>query len=138
MPGRWLLKTEPSAYSFADLEKEGRTLWNGIKNPTALLHLRQVRRGDQALVYHTGGERAVLGIAKVVKGAHPDPQAGDPRLVAIELAPLRRLRFPVGLQRLKDDPRFRGFDLLRIGRLSVMPVPEPMWTAILELGRAAK
>lgn len=129
----WLLKTEPSTYSFDQLERDGRTTWDGVRNPTALRHLRAIATGDEVLIYHTGDEKAVVGIAKVVKGAYPDPKAGDSRLVVVDLAPVRRLKAPVTLARVKADPAFADFALVRISRLSVMPVTAPQWKRLLAL-----
>jgi predicted RNA-binding protein with PUA-like domain len=129
----WLLKTEPSTYSFDQLEREGRTTWDGVRNPTALRHLRAIEAGDEVLIYHTGEERAAVGIAKVTKGAYPDPKAGDPRLVVVDLAPVGRLKTPVPLSRIKADPFFADFALVRISRLSVMPVTAPQWKRLLAL-----
>ena len=94
MARRWLLKTEPSTYSFSDLLRDGKTTWDGIKNAAALLHLRAVRKGDRAFIYHTGSERAVVGIARVTRGAHSDLKAGDPRLVAIGLEAVAAFEMP--------------------------------------------
>jgi predicted RNA-binding protein with PUA-like domain len=129
----WLLKTEPSTYSFDQLEREGRTTWDGVRNPTALRHLRAIGTGDEVLIYHTGKEKAVVGIAKVIKGAYPDPAAGDARLVVVDLAPVRRLKAPVTLARIKADAAFADFALVRISRLSVMPVTAPQWKRLLAL-----
>jgi predicted RNA-binding protein with PUA-like domain len=133
MAQRWLLKTEPSTYSFDQLEREGRTTWDGVRNPTALGHLRAIRTGDEILIYHTGAEKAVVGVAKVLTGAYPDPAAGDPRLVVVDLAPVRRLKAPVPLARIKADAAFADFALVRISRLSVMPVTAPQWKRLLAL-----
>jgi predicted RNA-binding protein with PUA-like domain len=116
----WLFKTEPSDYSFDRLLEEGRTVWDGVKNALALRHLRQVRRGDEIAIYHTGGEKAVVGIARAAADA-----AGD----VVEIVPVRRAG-PVPLSAVKADPRFRNFPLVRMGRLSVMPVPDGLWEAL--------
>lgn len=131
MAGHWLLKTEPGTFSWADLVRDGRAVWDGVRNPAALGHLRAMRPGDQALVYHTGGEKAVVGVCRVVSEPYPDPKAGDPRLVAVDIEPVRSLGSPVSLARIKADARFAGFALVRLPRLSVMPVTPEQWTAIL-------
>ena len=131
---RWLLKTEPGEYSWGDLERDGRTRWDGVTNPLALQHAHRVRSGDEVVVYHTGSERAAVGIARIVSDPYPDPAAGDDRLVVFDLEPVRRLARPVTLAELKADPAFAGFDLLRLPRLSVMPVPAGLWRRLL--GRA--
>jgi predicted RNA-binding protein with PUA-like domain len=126
----YLLKTEPSVYAFADLVREERCVWEGVTNPGALLHLRAIRRGDEAFIYHTGDERAIVGLARVVRGAFADParpglnKAGEPRFPVIELAPLRSAKRPVTLSQIKADARFKEFALVRQGRLSVMRVPD--------------
>lgn len=132
----WLLKTEPSAYSFADLQREGVARWDGVANPQALANLKAMRPGDRALLYHTGGERAAVGLAEVVRAAYPDPGEKDPRLVVVDLragAPLAR---PVPLEALKGEAAFAGSPLLRQGRLSVVPLTEAQWRAVERLARA--
>lgn len=127
----WLLKTEPSDYSYADLEGEQGTLWDGVSNNLALKHLRQIRRGDQALIYHTGRERMVVGIAEVASDPFPDPERDDPRLVVVEVKPKRKLAEPISLADIKSDPELKDFDLVRLPRLSVMPVAETVWKRLL-------
>lgn len=133
MPRRWLLKTEPSTYSYADLAKQGRTTWDGIGNATALIHLRAMAPGDAVLIYHTGKEKAVVGLASVAGAPRPDPAASDPRRVVVDLKPVRALKRAVPLAALKQDPALREWELLRISRLSVMPVPAAAWEAIERL-----
>lgn len=130
----WLLKTEPGTYSFADLLREGRTVWEGVANALAQKHLRAARAGDEALVYHTGDEKAVVGLARVASDPYPDPRHPGGKLVVVELEPVRRLPAAVTLAEVKADPAFRDFDLVRNSRLSVMPVPEPLRARLLELG----
>jgi predicted RNA-binding protein with PUA-like domain len=133
MAGRWLLKTEPTAYSWAALERDGRTVWDGVKNALALRHLAAVAAGDEMLVYHTGDEKAAVGIARVVRGPRPDPKAKDPRLVVIDIEPVRRLAWPITLAEMRSNKRLAGFDLLRLPRLSVMPVSATHWAEILRM-----
>src|SRR3990172_3647839 len=133
MAQRWLFKTEPSAYSYARLEDEGRTVWDGVKNPLALKHLGAVAKGDLVLVYHTGGEKAAVGVAKVLRGAYPDPGKEDPRLLVVDLAPERALGRPVPLAAMRANPKLVGFDLLRLPRLSVMAVSAAQWAEILRM-----
>jgi predicted RNA-binding protein with PUA-like domain len=122
----WLFKTDPETFSFADLEARGEgDVWDGVTNALALRHLRAVATGDGVLIYHTGKEKAIVGTARVTRGAYPDPKAADPKIVVVDVKAGRRLARPVTLEELKDDPRFVAFDLIRLGRLSVMPVPEP-------------
>lgn len=133
MANSWLLKTEPTTYSFGDLEREGRTTWDGVKNPTALRHLRSMAKGDQALIYHTGDEKAVVGIARIVSAAYPDPKLKDEKRVVVDLEPVRALPAPIPLSEIKADGRFAAMPLVRIPRLSVMPVSLDQWTALLAL-----
>jgi len=131
----WLLKTEPSTYSWDDLARDKKTTWDGITNNAALKHMRSMKQGDLALVYHTGEERAVVGIAQIASAPYADPKADDEKLVVVDLKPKKKLSNPVTLDTIKTDPIFAGFDLLRIGRLSVVPVPEKMWKRIEELSK---
>jgi predicted RNA-binding protein with PUA-like domain len=133
MANAWLLKTEPSTYSFDDLVRDKRTTWDGVSNPVALSHLRAMRKGDQAFVYHTGAEKAIVGIARIAGDPRPDPKLDDPRLVVVELEPVRALRKPVSLAAVKADRRFADFALVRISRLSVMPVSPDFWKALLAM-----
>ena len=130
---QWLLKTEPTVYGWDDLVREKRTVWDGIKNALALIHLRAAAAGDEALIYHTGKERRVVGIARIAKPPYPDPKRDDPKLVVVDIVPVRALTTPVTLAQIKSDPFFEGWDLLRMSRLSFMPVPEPIWEKILKL-----
>jgi len=127
----WLLKSEPTTYSFADLLREQVTTWDGVKYPAALNHLRAMKNGDQALFYHTGDEKAIVGVARIVSNPYRDPQLEDPKRAVVDIAPVRGLKTPVSLARIKADPRFAGFALVRIPRLSVMPVTPEQWEAAL-------
>ncbi|MGD2154415.1 MAG: EVE domain-containing protein [Gemmatimonadales bacterium] len=135
MPAYWLLKSEPADYSFQDLEREGRAIWDGVENSLALKHMRQARPGDRALFYHTGKERAIVGIARVESEAYPDPNKEDERLLVFEVSPLERLPRPVTLSRIKSETWFRSWELVRLPRLSVMPVPGETWKRILEMSQ---
>ena len=135
MANRWLLKTEPSAYSYESLVRDGETTWDGVKNPLALKHLANVRRGDSVFIYHTGGEKAVVGIAHATSDAYPDPKKKDAKLLVVDLEPRTSLAKPVTLAAIKADRRFAGFDLVRLPRLSVMPVSVEQGTAIEEMAR---
>jgi len=132
----WLVKTEPSTYSFADLERQKKAVWDGVANAVALKHLRAMAPGDDVLIYHTGDVKAAVGLARVVSEPYADPKAGDPKLAVVDLAPVRRLARPVTLAEVKADPAFSDFALVRQGRLSVMPVPPPLWQRLLALGGA--
>ena len=124
MARSWLFKTEPSAYSFAKLTADGRTTWDGVKNPLALKHLAAVAKGDRVFVYHTGDEKAVVGVARALGGSYADPNKNDPKLLVVDLEPTRRLAKPVSLAAVKASKRFAGFELVRLPRLSVMPVSD--------------
>ncbi len=130
----WLLKTEPSTYSFADLERDGTTVWDGVANAQALIYLRQMQLGDQLLIYHSGDERAVVGRAEIVSTPYPDPQLGDPKRVVVDVQVRQRLTQPVPLSTIKADPAFAQFGLVRLPRLSVMPVPDELWAKLQALG----
>jgi predicted RNA-binding protein with PUA-like domain len=131
MAGRWLFKTEPSAYSFTRLQADGRTVWDGVKNALALRHLSAVQKGDEVLVYHTGDEKAAVGIARVVRGAYPD--AKDAKLRVVDLEAGHALPRPVPLAEMRANAKLAGFDLLRLPRLSVMPVSAAQWAEILRM-----
>jgi predicted RNA-binding protein with PUA-like domain len=134
MASHWILKTEPSAYSFSRLQSESRAVWDGVTNPLALKHLREMAMGDEVLIYHTGDEKAAVGLARVVRAAYPDPKAGDPRLVVVDLEAGRPLPKPVPLAAVKADPAFADLALVRMGRLSVVPVPAAQWKRLLAMG----
>lgn len=132
---RWLLKSDPEAYSFADLERDGQTRWDGVSNNLALKHLRSAHQGDQALIYHTGAERAVVGTAELLSDAYPDPGQNDPRFVVVDLKAGKRLARPVPLDEIKRRPALADFALVRLPRLSVMPVSDAQWKALMEMAR---
>ena len=130
----WLLKTEPGEFSYDDLEREGRARWDGVTNPVALRNLRAMKPGDRALVYHTGAEKAVVGLAEVVSAPYPDPKAADGRLVVVDVEPRGRLARAVTLAEIKSLPVFAQSPLVRQGRLSVVPVTAAQWRAIESRG----
>jgi predicted RNA-binding protein with PUA-like domain len=134
MAAKWLLKSDPEHYSFADLERDGKTVWDGISNNLALKNLRNVRRGDLILVYHTGEERAVVGLAEAASDPYPDSGQKDARLVVIDLRAEGKLARPVTLDEIKQTAALKDFDLVRLPRLSVMPVTEAQWKTILTMG----
>ena len=131
----WLFKEEPGHYSFDDLVKDGRTCWSGVRNPLAQKHLRSVRKGDRIFYYHTGDEKAVVAIAKAVSDPYPDPQDRSGKLAAVDIAPLRRLLRPVTLSEIKARRSLRSLPLVRIPRLSVLPVSDREWGEIEALAR---
>jgi predicted RNA-binding protein with PUA-like domain len=133
---RWLFKSEPSEYSYADLEHDGETLWDGVTNPLAVRYLSQVRRGDPIYLYHTGKQKAVVGLMEAAADAQPDPEDTTGRLWVVRVRPRRRLVQAVPLSRIKADPRCASWELVRMSRLSVMPVPADI-AALLETWAAA-
>jgi predicted RNA-binding protein with PUA-like domain len=135
MPNYWILKTEPSTYSFNDLVKEKRGTWDGVANPVALRNMKNMSLGDPVMIYHTGDEKAVVGLAKVVKTAYPDPRKGDSKFVVVDLEAGKPLPKPVTLPQIKADPAFADLALVRQGRLSVVSVPAPLWDRLLEMAK---
>src|SRR5262245_19098580 len=131
----WLFKEEPEHYSFADLQRDGSTLWDGVSNALARQHLRNVKCGDRVLLYHTGKEKAVVAVLRVVSAPQADPTDPDPKAVAVEVAPVKLLHHPVTLAAIKADRVFKGWELVRMPRLSVMPVTEERWQRIVELSQ---
>lgn len=126
----WLLKTEPDSYSWDNLIRDKKTVWDGISNALALKHLRAMKKGDLAFIYHTGDQRAAVGVAEITSDPYQDPKLEDERRVVVDLRPKRRLAHEVTLSAIKADPTFTDWVFLRIGRLSVVPVPEKMWKRI--------
>ena len=126
----WLLKEEPTHYSYDDLVRDGRTSWTGVKNALAQKHLRGIGKGDRIFFYHTGDEKAVVGIAKAAGAAYPDPADKDGRLYAVDVEPVKKLESPVRLAAIKADASFASFALVRMSRLSVMPVTDDEWKRI--------
>jgi predicted RNA-binding protein with PUA-like domain len=126
----WLVKEEPAHYAFDALVRDGKTTWNGVRNPLAQKHLRGIRKGDRVFYYHTGDEKAVVGVARALGDARPDPSDGTGKSFVFDLGPVRKLAVPVTLAAIKGDPFFAGFDLTRIPRLSVMPVSDEQWKRI--------
>src|SRR5437763_1045280 len=130
----WLFKQEPDCYSFADLERDGTTVWDGVSNALALKNLRQVKRGDRILFYHTGKEKAVVGEMRAIADAQPNPGGEDAKAVVVEVSAVRRLQ-PVTLKRIKSDSRLASWDLVRLPRLSVIPLTDVQWNRVEELSR---
>jgi len=129
----WILKTEPSSYSFDQLERDRTAVWDGVTNPLALKHLREMQPGDDVLIYHTGDEKAVVGLARVTSAAYPDPKAKDPKLVVVELKPGRRLQRSVTLAEIRAESEFQALALVRMPRLSVVPATAVQWKKLLEM-----
>ena len=135
MARMWLFKTEPTAYSFDQLERDERTTWDGVKNPVARKHLRAIARGDRVLIYHIGDEKAVIGIATALSAGYADPKGKDERAVVVDVAAVKRLPRPVTLAELKARPSLASFPLVRQPRLSVMPVEASEWAEIEKLAK---
>ena len=129
----WLVKSEPNTYAYSDLERDGRTVWDGVRNNAAALHLKAMTQGDEVLFYHSQEGLAVVGVAKVVKTAFLDPSDPAGRFVAVELAPVRALKRPVTLSEMKAEPALAEMAMLRQGRLSVSPVTDAQWATILKM-----
>jgi predicted RNA-binding protein with PUA-like domain len=129
----WILKTEPSTYSFDQLERDGTAVWDGVTNPLALKHLREMQAGEEVFIYHTGDEKAVVGLARVTAAAYPDPKAKDPKLVVVELKPGKRLKRPVTLAEIRGESAFQDLALVRMPRLSVVPATAAQWKKLLDM-----
>ena len=130
----WLVKSEPSTYSFSDLMKDKKTVWDGVRNYAARIHLRAMQKGDLVLFYHSNEDMAVIGIAKVSKTAYPDPTAQEGDWSAVDLVPIKHLKTPVTLPKIKAEKKLQNIGLVRIGRLSVMPLTESEYNLILKMG----
>jgi len=135
MASYWLFKEEPKHYSFDNLVLDGRTVWSGVRNNLALKHMRAMRKSDLAFFYHTGKETAVVGIIKIVSDPYPDPEEKDPKLVVVDVAPVEKLKRPVTLAEIKSNSKFKNFELVRIPRLSVMPVLKPLWDEVIKISK---
>jgi predicted RNA-binding protein with PUA-like domain len=129
----WLVKSEPTAYSWDQLVKEKQTCWSGVRNYAARLHLRNMKKGDEVFFYHSNEGTDIVGIAKVVKEFYQDPTTTDDRWVAVDLKPEKKLKTPVTLDTIKKDKRLASMALVRIGRLSVQPVNDTEWKVVMEL-----
>lgn len=134
----WLFKEEPTHYGFDSLVTDKKTTWSGVKNPLAQKHLRSVRKGDRIFYYHTGDEKAVVGIAKALGDAYADPAVTTGKQSVVDVAPVKKLARPVTLKEIKADRAFKDFPLVRISRLSVMPVTDAEWDRIEALSLKPK
>ena len=132
---RWLVKEEPTHYAFDRFVADGSTVWSGVRNPVAQRNLRSMKKGDRVFYYHTGNEKAIIGTAKVTAEAYPDPKDKTGKMVVVELAPGKRLKRPVTLAEIKASGRFADWALVRVPRLSVMPVTDEQWAAIEAMAR---
>ena len=133
MARHWVLKTEPSTYGFSDLVRERRTRWEGVSNAVALKHLRSMQEGDDALIYHTGNEKSLVGLARIASAPYPDPAQKDERLVVVDVEAGKPLPRPVTLAEIKADPAFKDLGLVRLSRLSVVPVEPDQWKRLLAM-----
>jgi predicted RNA-binding protein with PUA-like domain len=133
----WLVKSEPETYSWSALVKDGSTAWTGVRNFQARKNLREMKAGDLVLYYHTGEEKQVVGLARVIKEAYPDPTAKEGDWFCVDLEPLKPLESPVELKTIKADDSLKDIALVRNGRLSVQPLPKPQFQHILKLGKTA-
>ncbi|MBI4266294.1 MAG: EVE domain-containing protein [Acidobacteria bacterium] len=134
--GRWLVKEEPDHYGYDRLERDRTTVWAGVKNPLAQKHLRSTRKGDRIFYYHTGKEKAVVAIARATRDAYPDPDDASGRQFVVDLAPERRLPRPVTLAEIKASGAFASCPLVRMSRLSVMPVTDEQWSRIEKMSHS--
>ena len=132
----WLVKEEPTHYSFDDLVRDKKTSWTGVRNPLAQKHLRSIAKGDRIFFYHTGDEKSVVGIAKAGGAAYPDPADSDGKLYAVDVVPVKKLNAPVTLKSIKAEKAFASFPLVRMARLSVMPVTDDEWERIEKMSGA--
>ncbi len=128
----WLVKQEPSVYNYDKLEKEKKTVWDGVHNNLALKHIRSMKKGDKALFYHTGDEKQAVGIIEITSNPYPNSKEEDKRFVVVDVKPIARLKRSVTLDEIKKDSLFKNWELLRISRLSVMPVPKEIWDTIIK------
>jgi predicted RNA-binding protein with PUA-like domain len=132
---QWLVKEEPEHYSYDQLERDRKTVWAGVKNPLAQKHLRSIRKGDRIFYYHTGKQKAVVAVARAAGDAYPDPQDRSGKMFVVDVVPDKKLSRPVTLAEIKADRAFAGFPLVRISRLSVMPVTDAEWARIETISR---
>lgn len=129
----WLIKSEPSAYSWDAFVKEGQTSWSGVRNYAARLHLRAMKKGDEAFFYHSNEGTDIVGIAKVVKEHYQDPTTDDDRWSAVDVKPVKKIKNPVTLEAIKKDKRLANMALVRLGRLSVQPVTDEEWEIVMKM-----
>jgi predicted RNA-binding protein with PUA-like domain len=131
----WLCKQEPSTYNIDLLQKEKTTTWDGVHNNLAIKHIGAMKKGDQAFFYHSGDEKQIVGIMEITSNPYPNPKEANPRFVVVDVKYKKRLERPVTLAEIKSNPKFKDWDLLRISRLSVMPVSSQIWSEILKISQ---
>ena len=136
MATHWLFKTEPSVYSYQQLVKDKKTMWDGVANNLALKNLKDIKKGDQIFIYHTGDEKQAIGIARALGGAYPDPSKNDPKLLVVDIEPVKALAKPVTLAEVKTDKKLANFDLVRNSRLSIMKLNDAQWDAMMEMAKS--
>ncbi|HEY6330213.1 MAG TPA: EVE domain-containing protein [Blastocatellia bacterium] len=129
----WLLKTEPGSYSYADLERDGKTVWDGVTNNLALQNIRKLKKGDKLLIYHTGDEKSIAGLAEASSDPYPDPNGGNPKLMVFEIKPKKAAPRQVTLSEIKQDPELSESKLARLPRLSVIPLDRKEWSKLTEM-----
>jgi predicted RNA-binding protein with PUA-like domain len=135
MANRWLFKTEPSVYSFQQLEKDKKTMWDGVKNNLALKNIKDINKGDPILIYHTGDEKAAVGVARALSDAYPDPSQKNPKLLVVDIEAVKPLPRPVTLAEVKANKKLANFDLVRLSRLSIMKVSDDQWNVIEQMAK---
>ena len=131
--GYWLFKSDPDTYGYDDLERDKKTVWDGVRNPVALRNLRAAKKGDTVLIYHTGEEKALIGLAEIIREAYPDPKQKDEKLSVVEIQALRRLKKHPTLAEVKARKDLADFALVRLPRLSVMPVNDTQWKILMKM-----
>lgn len=136
MATRWLFKTEPSVYSFQQLQKDKKTMWDGVANNLALKNLKDIQKGELIFIYHTGDEKAAVGVAKALGGAYPDPSKKDPKLLVVDIEAVKPLPAPVTLAEVKAHPKLKNFDLVRNSRLSIMKVTDEQWEIMEDMAKS--
>jgi predicted RNA-binding protein with PUA-like domain len=135
MANRWLFKTEPSVYSFQQLQRDKKTMWDGVKNNLALKNLKDINKGDEILIYHTGDEKAAVGVARALGGAYPDPSQKNPKLLVVDIEAVKPLPRPVTLAQVKANKTLANFDLVRLSRLSIMKVSDEQWETLERMAK---
>jgi predicted RNA-binding protein with PUA-like domain len=136
VPAYWILKTDADTYPFDQLARERRAVWDGVSNALALKHIRAMAKGDRAFIYHSGDEKALVGLARIASDPYPDPKNGDPKLAVVDVEAGSPLARPVTLAAIKSDPAFADLGLVRMSRLSVVPVPAEQWKRLLAMAGA--
>ena len=135
MVNYWLTKQEPKSYNFSTLEKEKKTMWDGVHNNLALKHMNNMKKGDLVFFYHSGDEKQIVGIMTITSKAYPNPKEKNDRFVVVDVKYKKRLKKPVTLDEIKKEKKFKNWELLRISRLSVMPVPKQIWDVIIKMSQ---